>query len=511
MANVYVGSVEYTAVAAWAATHAYAANAIVRQTAPAVGSERVFKTTAGGTSGGAEPVWVTTAGSTTTPADGTIPTGATGWVEVTGLNAGAWNTPHARLGNAFASGWSVAGDDFWVADDHAETTATSPTLTAPGTAASPNRIICVNHAGSVPPVSVDLATTATLTCTGTNAFAMGGYFYCYGITFNNGTGAGSAGFNAITSAGDQTFENCKIKMLCTGAGSLLTIGNGTSNTSYGLTFINTPVTFSQGAQGINALMTGRFVWKATPNALAGTAPTTLFQGSTRQGLFLISGCDFSFMSAGTLVGVAPSPSLYVFTDCKVGATTTLSAVPTSTAGQVADFINVNNGAVNYANTRVRYQGTLTTDSGVVRTGGASDGTTPISWKVVTTANNKVVAPFECFEIDQWVDTTGAHTVTVEVLTSAVTLTNADIWVEVMSLDTAGAPVATRHSSGPADPLAAGSNLATSTETWTGLGSPSPQKCVTASFTTALKGFVRARVYVSKVSATIYVDPKITIT
>ena len=83
MANFYVGSTKYTAVAQWSATHTFAAGAIVRQLAsPAVGSERCFQTAAGGVSGSSEPTWVLTAGSTS-PTDSSI----TDWVEITGKAA----------------------------------------------------------------------------------------------------------------------------------------------------------------------------------------------------------------------------------------------------------------------------------------------------------------------------------------------------------------------------------------------------------------------------------------
>lgn len=75
----YCSSVDWAAVAAWAATTAYAAGQLVRQNAtPAVGSERVFACVIAGTSLASEPTWVTTQGAKTAEAAG--PT----WIEVTG-------------------------------------------------------------------------------------------------------------------------------------------------------------------------------------------------------------------------------------------------------------------------------------------------------------------------------------------------------------------------------------------------------------------------------------------
>src|SRR5712692_8270405 len=153
MANWYVGSTKWTAVTQWAALTSYSVGDLRRQLAtPTVGNERVFRCTTAGISGAAEPTWTLTVGSTTT--DATVV-----WTEVTGNNTYAWTAPHARLANAFASGWGAAGDDFYVSNNHAETQSTAMTLTSPGTAASPCRVICVADTGSTPPVSADLATT----------------------------------------------------------------------------------------------------------------------------------------------------------------------------------------------------------------------------------------------------------------------------------------------------------------------------------------------------------------
>src|SRR3990167_3028291 len=90
-----------------------------------------------------------------------------------GAGTGAdWGNAYTTL--AAALGAKAAGDDFWVADDHAETQASALTAVAPGTSASPNRIICVDRAGSVPPVSADLRTSATISTTGNNGIALQG-------------------------------------------------------------------------------------------------------------------------------------------------------------------------------------------------------------------------------------------------------------------------------------------------------------------------------------------------
>src|SRR5829696_6649358 len=80
-------------------------------------------------------------------------------------NGTSWTNAYTTLANAIA-GSVAAGDTVYVAHDHAESTAASISHTWPGTATSPVRVICANRAGSVPPVSADLANTATVTTTG---------------------------------------------------------------------------------------------------------------------------------------------------------------------------------------------------------------------------------------------------------------------------------------------------------------------------------------------------------
>src|SRR3990172_4372604 len=72
---------------------------------------------------------------------------------------------------------SAAGDNIWVAGDHAESTAGAVTLNFKGTSASPDRVLCVDHTGTVPPVAADLLATATVATTGANNLTINGIAY----------------------------------------------------------------------------------------------------------------------------------------------------------------------------------------------------------------------------------------------------------------------------------------------------------------------------------------------
>src|SRR5258708_39638600 len=106
----------------------------------------------------------------------------------TGAGTGTdWANAYATLTLALSG--KAAGDVFYIAHDHAESTATAVTLTSPGTNANPCYFYCVNSAGSVPPASADLRTTATVTTTGNNNLTLAGTWgEIYGIIFTAGSG-----------------------------------------------------------------------------------------------------------------------------------------------------------------------------------------------------------------------------------------------------------------------------------------------------------------------------------
>ena len=149
---------------------------------------------------------------------------------------------------------------------------------------------------------------------------------------------------------------------------------------------------------------------------------------------------------------------------------------------------------------------------IVRTGGASDGDTPISFEMVSSANTKFFHPLETPEMGRRQNSIGsAITVTVEVVTDGVTLTDADAWLEVQYLGTSGFPQGSMVSDRAADVLATPANQTTSSETWTttGLAAPVKQK-LAVTFTPQEKGMILAKVMLARPSTTMYVDPVLTV-
>lgn len=527
MANVYVGSVQWTAVTAWAALTSYSSASnggrgdYRRQlAAPATNSERVFRCTTGGISGAAEPTWTLTKNATT--ADATVV-----WTECTGQEAdqvsGTWKAPHARLKNALTATWMTSGDVAYVAHDHAETQATANSWGFQGTWTLPNLVICVLATGTVPPVVADLRTTGACTTTGNSAVTIGngtgtggnGCGYIYGLTFNAGTGAVNATLgigDSSSNGGGIVLENCTLKKLGTTAtaSAIRLSTNGNSVQAY-CELINTTVEF--GATGDSIGFYGKVIWRDTNGAVAvagATLPTTLLtNGAGNQpGWMLVENVDLSNIS-GTLASLNGASNLkdVTFKNCKIHASATPSASITAWPMSVS-LIRADSGATNYLHSKLAFGGSQVVETTIVRTGGASDGTTPIAWKVVTTATIAPNRPFESMPIDIWNSSTSSITVTAYgIWGGGAVPTNADLWFEASYLSSGSTPLGSTATTGKATILTAASNYSTDSSTW---GGSTTKFKMTSTFTPGQAGFISVVLKFAAASTTFYIDPKVVI-
>ncbi len=133
------------------------------------------------------------------------------------------------------------------------------------------------------------------------------------------------------------------------------------------------------------------------SAILGSLPTTLLNGTS---LFSantrITGVDLSALGSGkTLVdqNVDASDQEILFTDCKLGSSVAIGNELTARFGDIiVRAINCDSGDTNYRYYLSMYEGTVRSESTIVRTSGATDGTTSISRKMVSGANTKFYAP-----------------------------------------------------------------------------------------------------------------------
>jgi hypothetical protein len=241
----------------------------------------------------------------------------------------------------------------------------------------------------------------------------------------------------------------------------------------------------------------------------------LFRTTNQKGgLLECIGVDFSAAGSGkTLVSNGTNSQGYVwrFIDCKLNASVTKdSASATGHGGDIIDFIRSGAAGVNNTVHRSVYVGTLDEETTIVRTGGATDGTTPIAWKVITASNSNYLLPFECPPIAIWNDTVGsAKTATVECIWGGGAVPNDDdIWIDVEYLGDASSPQGSFVNDGKADLLTTAAAQTSSSATW---GGSTTKFKLNVTFTPQQKGWIYARVKCAKASTTFYVDPLVTLT
>jgi len=421
--------------------------------------------TAGTAGSGAEPAFSDTAGTTT--ADNTITWTSLGAVG----NFTGGQAPHARLANALATNWGIDGNTYFVGDNHAETQTAAMTLSGSATHNIPDLVYCHNHSGPYPPTTV--TTGASISTTLTGQLNINSDFYFYGITFSAGSGA-TGTIIGIGSGNPSTlvFDTCTFALGSTSATRTIDVG-AVSGATY-VEWRNCSVKFGATGQSIVLnFQTTTFVWKATTTVLAAgsSTPTSLLISNSgpSSGPVSIEGCDFSSIS-GTLFGSTAGTGLsqqLVAKDCKLNASAAFTT-PTSPTGLNIDLIRCDSGLGYYRNERYRYQGITTTATSIIRTNGASDGTTGISWKNAVTANATWYLPFGLFPVAIWNSTLSAINVTFHGVWTTVALPkNDEVWFNIEYLGSASSPLASYSSGTKSNGLATGTALtADTTADWT---------------------------------------------
>ena len=411
----------------------------------------------------------------------------------------------------------TAGDTLWISQSHAETSGSAITFAGAGTNASPTKLLCGNDAAE-PPTA--LATGGSITGTGSAAINFNNALYAYGLTIFT---AGACTLNTGSSASAvQIWDNCSFQLTVNGSGSQLWTC-GQYNYMYRTELIN--CTFKFAGTTNYVYIAGNTVIRGGSILSGGTTPTTVFrlQSDRTACSAEITGVDFSnlastvnFFSGGTLAA-----GKAVIRDCKLPASWSGLLVTSGLAGpgQRYEMYNCDSTDTHERLWVEDYAGSTKSELTIVRTGGASDGTTPLAWKMVTSANAEYpIIKLESPEIFVLNSTTGSSiTCTVEIVHdsqgagSGSKFQDDEIWLEVAGLATSGTPLATHYNDAKADILATAANQADSTETWTttGLTTPVKQK-LSVTFTPQERGVVILRVVMAKASKTCYICPKVTV-
>lgn len=431
-----------------------------------------------------------------------------------------WALAKAKLAGADAI--DAAGDNTYVSPVHAETTAGAITLTMAGTVTNPSKIVCVSDTTEPPPAT---ATGASVTMTGAGAFNIRGSGYVQGIAFNAGSAAASFVQLMLNSAGNagpnaQHYENCDFNVVDTHPSSFLQLGSQNASDAVRTKLTNCRFKMGNANQYISLYSTlhitgGSFIaGGATPNVPA------LFQLGTgsKDTNVLIENFDFSNLSSALVLFWAPTNGrggVAILRNCKLPAGWAGSLV----SGAInypnwrVEMHNCDAGATNYKSWIETCEGTIRQEVVIVKTGGASDGTTPKSLKMTASANaNELTGALASPIISDWADTVGtSRTVTVDILhDSATPLTDAEVWLEVDYLGSSATPLGTKATGKRATilttPSSSNAFISASTATWTttGLTTPNKQK-LTLAYTPQMKGEYLTRVVNAKSGKTIYVD------
>lgn len=450
--------------------------------------------TTAGAVGAGEPSFSDTAGVTTADSSAV-------WTSLGAVgNFTAWMAPAPRAAIVSATNWAIAGDYVFLASESHETQSSALTLTSPSGSSAPSYLLCVDKL-NVPPTDANQTTGASISTTGNSAITLSGgndsITYCDGVKFSAGDGANSV---SMTFGQSWNISNGYLKLGGSTGGNIVI---NATNFKYAVQWGNTPVEFNSTSSSITGF--SDLIWRNTTSALNGSVPSSLLANTAQ--LFMLEGIDLSAAGSGKTIAkmaTGNNANRIRLNRCKLGASVTKVATTGLPNSSDVVFTRCDNGATNYITEKYSNYGTQLTETTVVRTGGASDGTQQVSWKISTTSLASFANPFETLPIDIWNDVSGSSvTLTLFIICDSTLNTN-DVWLNVEYPSDSASPQGAAVNTKPKF-LAATAALTSDSSTWG--GSTNKYKLV-VTFTPQMKGPVTARVRIAKPSLTgLYVDPK----
>ena len=481
--------------AQWATGHAYALGArVVCRLAYGTTARRAFVyecTTAGTSHATTEPTW---------PTSGTVNDNDVVWT-CRSPNDGDWNNASCFLHYVCNHAAPAAGDIFYVHNAHNENTYNSYYYPVGSTAFNnPIKYICVDKTDD------SLSTGAVVG--GTSSIVFYGFLYSYGITWKSANGGIDGGGNSawchiFDGGGGIVFDVPDYYLLASGTASgypcTVFIRNGNIKLGqYSSIYVTTKASF---------------IWEGGALvAPAGVSKT--FRSGNYGKQCIVRDVDLSAAGANGLLNFeyVEEIALFLFERCRLHASTTLGAgaIEASSRGNVR-MHGCSSANVTYNFREQGNGGYSIPETTIVRSGGASHGTTPISIKMVSTANvvEQYAIPFKSPTIHGWTDSTTEKTFTIEgIYDSATNLQNDEVFIELEypanNTDGLGA-----MASDQCILLAAPADKTSSDVTWTTTGLTNPNKFKLAvTITPGKAGPITARVCLAKASTTIYIDPMI---
>lgn len=401
-----------------------------------------------------------------------------------------------------AEGQAIAGDDIIIGADHSEVLGGNLTMSFAGTDASPIRVISAT-VGADSDVAYNKADNVQIDgSSGSRSITITGVVKFYGVSFKIGNNLILNGDNGVV-----YFEDSAVEL--TGASSSIDLNNSTTRT--GLILKNTDINFSTGGASTGFQMSGGwFVWDGGAWSQTGTQPTATFNAGLRRNVINMRGVDLSAITSAFIdIGdnfIATLQMHHCLINSGVAlATGTILRLPSTLLLSGCDDTTGNNL---YRLEYVDYWGSTVDDDTIFLN--ASDGTTPISWKMVSTTNAAEFSdPTKSPPIYSWVDATGETTFTASfVWDSASDLQDDEVWLEIEYLEASADVDSAFADDRMADISATPVDQDNNTEAWTGADgfTNKNRQEVAVTVTVNRVGPVIARVCLAKPSTTIYVDP-----
>lgn len=433
------------------------------------------------------------------------------WSGATGANNGSsWADAYTTL-QAVIAAQGIQPTRIFVASDHSELVGASLTFPAGGTTVY--QLISCDRASGFPPTveqsGASIGSTNETNLSVLNSFYSKGVFWRAG---ENSTATRNLAFDSSASNNLVRIVGGGIELKNTGSGSRVVFGTGATNRNTKFIFENAEIRFGNAGQGFNIQQAAISI---KDGALAGSSITEFIKAiSSVAANVEVTGFDMSSAAASMNLVVSGSQGngQIKFDKCKMPAswTGTVMATPPAQGALRALAVNLDSASTNYRVQVVGFNGSMRQETTVVRTGGASDGTTPISWRMQTGDQYYPLTSFESLVIERRVTTTGSPiTVTAHVLTDGVTLTDADAWIEVGYFDQSGNPLGAIASDEKPNQLSANADQASSSATWTTAGITTPIKQqLSVTFTPQKAGTIRAVVKLARSNTVMYVCPKV---
>lgn len=415
----------------------------------------------------------------------------------------------SSTGDGAITAAGAGGTIFASSASHAQTEASNVALGG-GTIDAPIRIYSVDDTQAEG--SEVLATGASIATTGaTPDIDMNGYLYFHGFTI---TTLSTMRFSSPAAETKLVFEKCSLFITGTNGGR---VEMGISGRDVFIVWVNTTLNFNNNSQQIRPTGNVRFLWLG--GAFVGTSPSNFLTSLITGGNVVLRNVDLSPISGNLIVpGISQSFFDFKFERCKLNAGVTIISTAIPGAGMYNIRLqSCDSGDTTYSFIEEYYEGTNIDETTIVRTGGASDGTTSQSIKMVSNTHSiEIIQPLVSPPIVAWTDATGSTTFTIEFIHDSVTdLQDDEIWMELEYPGADAQGVIARDVMGASnddevDPLGTPANQTTSSETWTttGMSNPNTQK-LSVTVTPGKIGPVTVRVYLGKASTTVYVDQVIT--